>query len=160
MSFLITSKFLGDNSSLAPKDAVAAIIENEEQQFLLQLRDDKEGIFFPNHWGLFGGAVDDNESVQSALERELKEELGSSFPIGPVKELFRVELGFSPNGPLIKRYFFYLPIRSFQNLKLELTEGSEARFFDADACLSIPNFTPYDRYAIWTYLNQHRIIIK
>lgn len=160
MSFLITSKFLEDNSSLTPRDAVVAIIENEEKQFLLQLRDDKEGIFFPNHWGLFGGAVEDGESVQSALERELNEELGSSFPSGSMKELFRVDLGFSPNGPLVKRYFFYLPLMSFKDIKLELNEGSEARFFDADACLSIPNFTPYDRYAIWVYLNQHRIKIE
>ena len=159
MSNLITSKFLKDNSSLTPRDAVVAIIENEKKQFLLQLRDDKEGIFFPNHWGLFGGAVDDNETVQSALARELKEELGSSFPIGPIKELFRVDLGFKPNGHMVKRYFFHLPVRSSINLNLELNEGSEDRFFDADECLSIPNFTPYDRYAIWVYLNQHRINI-
>ena len=46
---------------------------------LLQLRSQKSGIFYPGHWGLFGGAVDDGESANQALVRELREELGISF---------------------------------------------------------------------------------
>lgn len=160
MSFLISSKFLNDNSPLTPRDAVAAIIENDKKQFLLQLRDNKEGIFFPNHWGLFGGAIEDGESKKFALKRELKEELGLSFPHEIMKKLFRVELGFTPNQRLIKRYFYHLQFKAVPDTKLKLNEGSQAKFFDADACLSIPNFTPYDKYAIWVYLNQYRISLE
>lgn len=42
---------------------------------LIYLRDDKPEISFPNHWDLFGGQVEENETPEQALIRELKEEL-------------------------------------------------------------------------------------
>ena len=47
-----------------------------EKKLLLQLRDSNAEIFFPNHWGLFGGEVESGEGAVDALERELHEELG------------------------------------------------------------------------------------
>ena len=43
---------------------------------LIYLRDDKPEIPFPNHWDLFGGHLEDGESPEQALVREVKEELG------------------------------------------------------------------------------------
>ena len=54
--------------------AVKAII-NCDRKVLLQLRDEKEGIFHPGYWGLFGGEVDEDETPSDALCRELVEEL-------------------------------------------------------------------------------------
>ena len=42
--------------------------------YLLQLRDNKKNIYFPNFWGIFGGHVERAETYQKALEREIKEE--------------------------------------------------------------------------------------
>ena len=42
------------------QNAVAAIIKYEDK-YLFQLRDKKKNIFFPEHWGLFGGAIEKNE---------------------------------------------------------------------------------------------------
>ena len=39
------------------------------------MRDDKPEISFPNHWDLFGGHVEADETPEQALVRELKEEL-------------------------------------------------------------------------------------
>lgn len=46
-----------------------------EQQILLQLRDNIDGIYYPDHWGLFGGEVELGETSEEAIERELAEEL-------------------------------------------------------------------------------------
>ena len=40
--------------------AVKAIIL-VNKNYLLQLRDKKKNISFPNHWGLFGGRIDKKE---------------------------------------------------------------------------------------------------
>ena len=41
--------------------SVKGIIINENN-YLLQLRDDKRDIYFPNFWGIFGVRVENNES--------------------------------------------------------------------------------------------------
>ena len=57
------------------KEIAAIILENDKGEFLLALRDNKPGIPFPNHWDLIGGHVEDGETPEEALVREVKEEL-------------------------------------------------------------------------------------
>jgi len=53
----------------------AIILENDEGEILLYLRDNKPIIPFPHHWDLFGGYVEKGETIEEALIREVKEEL-------------------------------------------------------------------------------------
>lgn len=53
---------------------VAAIIENEENEILCALRSPQMSI--PNKWEFPGGKVEKGEDIYTALEREIKEELG------------------------------------------------------------------------------------
>lgn len=53
----------------------AIILENDKHEFLLALRDNKPDIPFPNHWDLIGGHVEEGETPEEALVREVKEEL-------------------------------------------------------------------------------------
>jgi 8-oxo-dGTP diphosphatase len=53
---------------------VAAIIENKEHEILCALR--SPTMTMPNMWEFPGGKVEENEDIYSALEREIKEELG------------------------------------------------------------------------------------
>jgi mutator protein MutT len=157
MSFEITSTFLNDSCQLTPQDAVAAIVMTNEGQVLLQLRDDKNGIFFPNHWGFFGGAIEKNETPDCALMRELEEELCVEFTNAQVEKMFTIELGFSQNSDLIKRIFYAVKIANEQIKKIQLCEGKEARFFSQEESLSIPNFVPYDRFGLWAFFNRGRV---
>ena len=52
-----------------------ALLFDRNNKLLVYLRDDKPEIPFPNHWDLFGGHVEQNESPEEGLMRELKEEL-------------------------------------------------------------------------------------
>jgi len=55
--------------------AVAAIIAVSEPGYLLQLRDERHGIWYPGYWGLFGGTAESGETAEMAIRRELAEEL-------------------------------------------------------------------------------------
>ncbi len=44
------------------KPQVAKMVIYQGDRLLLQLRDHKPDIFYPNHWGLFGGTVDHGET--------------------------------------------------------------------------------------------------
>lgn len=58
------------------KEIAAIIFENDKGEFLLYLRDNKPTIPFPDHWDLIGGHVEEGETPEQALVREVKEELG------------------------------------------------------------------------------------
>jgi 8-oxo-dGTP diphosphatase len=57
------------------KQIAAIILENDKGEFLLYLRDNKPTIPFPDHWDLIGGHVEEGETPEQALVREVKEEL-------------------------------------------------------------------------------------
>jgi len=56
------------------RKVVKAVVYKHDK-YLLQLRDDDPAISCPNTWGFFGGEVDNEESHEEALKRELQEEL-------------------------------------------------------------------------------------
>jgi 8-oxo-dGTP diphosphatase len=57
------------------KEIAAIILENDKGEFLLYLRDNKPEIPFPDYWDLIGGHVEEGETPEEALVREVKEEL-------------------------------------------------------------------------------------
>ena len=57
------------------KEIAAIILENDKGEFLLYLRENKPDIPFPDHWDLIGGHIEEGETPEEALVREVKEEL-------------------------------------------------------------------------------------
>jgi 8-oxo-dGTP diphosphatase len=55
--------------------AAGIILINSARQILLILRDDIPSIPFPNHWDLPGGHVQEGESPEACVRREMLEEM-------------------------------------------------------------------------------------
>ncbi|OZH53409.1 acetyltransferase [Hydrocoleum sp. CS-953] len=51
------------------------ILFNSNKQILLVLRDDKNYIPFPNTWNLLGGFLENDESPEECIRREIREEI-------------------------------------------------------------------------------------
>lgn len=99
------------------KESVA-ILPYFKNKVLLQLRDNKDNIIYPNRWGFFSGSIEKGERPLQCAKRELYEELS----IKPSILLFLRKDFFSmPYYTTIYSYFFCL--EPFIN-NIKLNEGS------------------------------------
>lgn len=152
--------FLDDPTPLNPGDAVAAILLMPDSRYLLQHRDRRPGIFFPDHWGCFGGGVDAADSSRkAALKRELTEELGLAVDDIGVAYFadFTFDMAFCGMGH-IYRTFYEIRLSEDQTAGLHLAEGSELRAFTAREALGGLRLTPYDAFALWMHTNRMRLV--
>ena len=69
------------------RHVVGAILWTDDGRVLLQQRDDRPDLRYPGYWTLFGGQVEEGESPDQAIERELIEELGlDGQPLTPFEQ--------------------------------------------------------------------------
>lgn len=80
---------------------VAALIARDSRILICQRRRDAA---FPLKWEFPGGKVDANESLETALARELKEELGVEAVIG--KEVYRTVYQYPERREPLEVVFF------------------------------------------------------
>ena len=115
---------------LRPSDAVAALLVHEDGRYIMQLRDAKDGIFYPGHWGCFGGAVEAGEDTAQAMLRELKEEL-EFVPAKPLERFTQFDFDFAPLGhPKVYRLYYETTVSDATFKRMVLHEGSALRAFD------------------------------
>lgn len=67
---------LTDQTAQIIRRTVAVAILQQDQNFLMQLRDDNPNILYPGHWAFFGGHLDPGETPEVGVRRELLEEIG------------------------------------------------------------------------------------
>lgn len=148
--------FLTAQAPLRAADAVAALLVLEDGRYVMQLRDALPNIFYPGHWGCFGGAVDAAESPLSALKRELAEELEYAVPTAT--EFTRFEFDLSKLGqPKVYRIYFDIPVTLADFRRFVLHEGAGFEAVDGRELLSRPRVTPYDAFAIWLHMSRGRM---
>ena len=114
---------LSGRSRLSANDAVAAIILVDDAGYLLQLRDSRADIWYPDHWGLFGGGIDPGEDPGAALARELREELELELDGAE----FFARIDFDLGGLQLGRYYrsyYVVQITGAAASRLVLHEGA------------------------------------
>ncbi len=100
------------------KNVVGILIKNKK--ILLQLRDNKSDIIFPNSWGFFGGEVNTNEDHNKAIKRELYEELN-------IKKFKTLKFINSHFNSKYKCIFFIYTLKIDGNVNLK--EGYDCDYF-------------------------------
>ncbi len=144
-----------DKSPLFFANAVAAIIQRDDGKYLLQKRDDRPDIWYPGHWGCFGGAIDEGESAERALQRELQEEL--ALDISEARHFMTIAFDMAPLGQgNYQRIYYTLKVSPREEEAITLGEGSAFGAFDADAMLNDLRVTPYDAFSLFLHVSQHR----
>ena len=150
------SAFVTSREHLQIGNAAAAIILLTDGRYLLQLRDNIESIWYPNHWGCFGGGVEPGEDPARALRRELREELSFDF----TDARFFTVLEFDLAGLGLGRYYrkYYLVRMTLAEMEgLRLTEGVRLAAFDGDTMLGTLDLSPYDAFALFLHARGFRI---
>ncbi|MFA6010416.1 MAG: NUDIX hydrolase [Desulfobacteraceae bacterium] len=102
------------------RKGTSIILYNEKDCLLLFLRDDKPGLPYANMWDIPGGHVEDGETPDECIVREMKEEIG--VDIG-APCLFRV-YDFDD-----RIEYVYVSFCRYQIENLNLTEGQALRWF-------------------------------
>ncbi|MBD1173037.1 NUDIX domain-containing protein [Pelagibacterales bacterium SAG-MED03] len=131
-----------------PKNASAVIIYHKKK-ILLILRSNHKKIFYPNCYGIFGGAKEKNETYLDTAKRELFEETNLNISKKHIQYLIDINFSF-PKFKMIKRKIYTYEITNLNKFKKNfiLGEGVDSKFFKYNEIKNIANIVPYDKLAI------------
>lgn len=135
---------------------MAAILIDDGGHYLLQLRDEAPHIWYPGHWGLFGGSVEPGEDEVAALRRELYEELELEF--AQARLFTRFDFDLRPLG--LERYFrsyYEVAVSAAELPRLVLHEGAAMRSILGDEALTM-KLVPYDGFALFLHHQRNRLV--
>jgi 8-oxo-dGTP pyrophosphatase MutT (NUDIX family) len=150
--------FLESRATLRPAHAVAALLRLSDGRYVMQLRDSNPAIFYPDHWGCFGGAVQAGEAPADALVRELREELAVAVKPAEAAQFteFTFDFGFAGDGIRLRTYYAVtLPQADLDGLVLG--KGADLAAFEPERLLAMPRVVPYDAFALWMHHARGRI---
>ena len=131
------------------KKIAAIILENEKGEILLYLRDNKPEIPFPNHWDLIGGHLEEGETPEQALVREVKEELAIELKDYSFYKQYECLTGDAyENIKYIYTGKINLPIE-----KITLLEGVRPQYFTKEEIPEV-KFANILKTIVMEYINQ------
>lgn len=149
---------MNSEPSLHISNAAAAILLADDGLYILQLRDDFPHIWYPDHWGLFGGSVDPGENEVAALRRELQEELELEIAATRARLFTRLEFDLRPLG--LERYFrsyYEITVSRAELGRVVLHEGAAMRSVPGDEILAM-KLVPYDAFALFLHHRKARLV--
>ncbi len=137
------------------KKIAAIILENDKGEFLLYLRDNKPGIPFPLCWDLIGGHVEEGETPEEALVREVKEELDIDLMDYSFYKTFECLTGDAyENIKYIYTGKINIPIE-----EITLLEGIRPQYFTRDQIPNV-NFANILKSVVMDYINYSNLLNK
>jgi ADP-ribose pyrophosphatase YjhB (NUDIX family) len=128
-----------------PERRAAMLLIVTERGLLMHHRDDKPGIAHPDCWAGFGGAVENGETVEEALLREVAKETGLVIK-DPV--FLTAAVDHEGDGRLVS--LFYV-VGDFRPADIDLHEGAGVA---VQRIADLPGLkvTPFVRRAIESHL--------
>jgi 8-oxo-dGTP pyrophosphatase MutT (NUDIX family) len=124
-------------------DSVAAIIFMPGHRYLLQHRENRSDILFPNWWGFFGGAREQGEDAEAALRRELWEEL--EFSVAELRRFVGCTFDLNFQGRRTRKIFFSIEMAEANSRGLVLHEGQGMAWLHFSEILArADDIIPYD----------------
>jgi 8-oxo-dGTP pyrophosphatase MutT (NUDIX family) len=124
-------------------DSVAAIIYLPGRRYLLQHREDRGDISYPNCWGLFGGAREAGEEAETALRREMMEEL--EFSVGAFSLFVGCTFDLRFEVRRTRKIFFSVEMTEAEACGLVLREGQGMAWLGFHEILArAEDVVPYD----------------
>lgn len=131
--------------------SAAVVLVRDDGRVLLQHRDNRAGIAYPDHWGIPGGKVEKGESPEKAARRELEEETGyrADFLNHLVSGAYRLPKGSGvsrlPKGKFINRHIFWSRYDGRQ--KIECREGKEMKFISPAQFRKLKIYPDHERFS-------------
>jgi len=96
---------------------------------------------FPDMWSFWGGGIEEGESPEQAMRREVKEELVYEFPLCT---FFGIYYDTAPN----EKHIFYAEVGDDFENEIEIKEGQGGKFFSRREIAGLLNLVPGDELAL------------
>ena len=132
------------------------IMIDQHGRVLMQHRDNKAGIYFPDYWSVPGGLVEQGESIEQGARREFLEETG--YQLSQLVFLYP-EHRTRPDGSHVAVHFFWT--RYDENQPVQCYEGQAMRFVapaEFPQLKVIPRLEPTLRQALQAWEQEQNVM--
>lgn len=140
------------------RDIVSALIYSKDNKLLMGMKDPKAGGVYSDCWHIPGGGIEEGESKEQAVAREVMEEVGidiSSYKIEFVTDEDKgtAEKTLKDTGEKVlveMQFYIYKIVLSDMNsgdVRLSLDDDlSDARWFDISELSTVKLTPPSEKY--------------
>ena len=119
--------------SPTPPHRVAVAILQQNDRYLMQLRDNIPGIVYPDRWGFFGGHIEAGETPEVGVLRELEEEISYRPP--------HLDFFKTYTADQVIRHIFYGEL-TVEIDRLVLGEGADLKLVSLEEIAAGQAFSP------------------